>query len=103
MDTSFLDTWTDDLERENEGKVGRLCEYHQEFFVFLSKMKSLWNVQFKELEGFVRKLSELTGTFKPLSYVAIFQRIRSIPVDGMIEETSNSAGDNIFAVVDSSG
>ena len=72
MDTSFLDRWKEDLERENEGKVGRPYEYPQEFFVFLSKVRSLWNVPFRELETFVRNISKLTGIFHPLSYVAIF-------------------------------
>jgi len=43
MDTSFLNTWGDDLERENEGKVGGPYEYPQEFFLFLSKIRSLCN------------------------------------------------------------
>jgi hypothetical protein len=79
LDTSFLDSWKDDVEREIQGKVGHPYEYPQEFFVFLSKVRELWNIPFRELEGFVRKLSQLTGKFRPLSYVAIFQRIRSIP------------------------
>ena len=57
MDTSFLDSWKDDLGKKNDGKVGRPYEYPKEFFVFLSKVRELWNVQFRELEGFVRKLS----------------------------------------------
>jgi hypothetical protein len=36
IDTSFLNTWKNDLERENEGKVGRPYEYPEEFFLFLS-------------------------------------------------------------------
>jgi hypothetical protein len=43
MVTSFLNTWRDDLERENEGKVGRPYEYPEEFFLFLSKIRSLCN------------------------------------------------------------
>ena len=79
LDTSFLDSWRDDVEKENDGKVGHPYEYPKEFFIFLSKVRELWNVPFRELEGFVRKLSQLTGKFRPLSYVAILQRIRSIP------------------------
>ena len=41
MDTSFLDRWKEDLERENKGKVGHPYEYPQEFFVFLSKVREL--------------------------------------------------------------
>ena len=103
MDTSFLDRWKEDLERENEGKVGRPYEYPQEFFVFLSKVRSLWNVPFRELEASVRNLSKLTGKFRPLSYVAIFQRIGSIHIYGIMEEINKDARDGITVIIDSSG
>ena len=38
LDTSFLSSWNDDVERENDGKLGHPHEYPQEFFVFLSKV-----------------------------------------------------------------
>ncbi len=66
--------------------MGHPFEYPQEFFDFLAKIRSLWNIPFRELEGFVRRLSQLTGKFNPLSYVAIFNRIRDIPIAGMLEE-----------------
>jgi hypothetical protein len=103
LDTSFLESWKDDLEKENDGKVGHPYEYPQEFFVFLSRMRSLWNVPFRELEGFVRKLSELTGKFRPLSYVAIFHRIRCIPISGMMDEINGAARDGMTVIIDSSG
>ena len=46
LDTSFLHSWKEDVERENEGKVGHPYEYPQKFFVFLSKVRSLWNVSY---------------------------------------------------------
>jgi IS5 family transposase len=103
MDTSFLNSWDGSLERENDGKVGHPFEYPEEFFVFLAKIRSLWNVPFRELDGFVRKLSKLTGKFKPLSYVAIFNRIRDIPIMGMLEEINSEATDGITVIIDSSG
>ena len=103
LDTSFLSSWNDDLEKENDGKAGHPYEYPQEFFVFLSKVRELWNIPFRELEGFVRKLSQLTGKFKPLSYVSIFQRIRGIPISGMIEEINGYSRDGMTVIIDSSG
>ncbi len=41
MDTSFLDSWDESLEKENKGKVGHPFEYPQEFFDFLAKIRSL--------------------------------------------------------------
>ncbi len=66
-------------------------------------MRSLWNVPFRELEGFVRKLSELTGKFKPLSYVAIFHHIRCISISGMMEEINGAARDRMTVIINSSG
>ncbi|MEM3844623.1 MAG: transposase [Candidatus Parvarchaeota archaeon] len=103
MDTSFLNSWNDDLKRENDRKVGHPYEYPQEFFIFLSKVRELWNVPFRELEGFVRKLSELTGKFRPLSYVAIFHRIRSILISGMIDEINAFSSKGTTVIIDSSG
>lgn len=103
MDTSFLDSWNESLERANEGKVGHPFDYPQEFFDFLAKIRSLWNVPFREFDGFVRRLSKLTGRFKPLSYVAIFNRIRDIPIMGMLEEINDEARDGITVIIDSSG
>ena len=37
----ILDSWDGSLDRENEGKVGRSFEYPEEFFGFLSKIRSL--------------------------------------------------------------
>ena len=103
LDTSFQESRKDDVEKENDGKVGHPYEYPQEFFVFLSKVRELWNVPFRELEGFVRKLSQLTGKFRPLSYVAIFQRIRSIPISGMMDEINRASREGMTVIIDSSG
>jgi hypothetical protein len=58
---------------------------------------------FRELEAFVRKLSELTGKFRPLSYVAIFHRMRSIPVYGIMDGINRSSREGITVIIDSSG
>ncbi|MEM3845161.1 MAG: hypothetical protein QXU98_05615 [Candidatus Parvarchaeota archaeon] len=41
MDTSFLNSWNDDLKKENDRKVGHPYEYPQEFFIFLSKSRAM--------------------------------------------------------------
>ena len=51
----------------------------------------------------MRKLSELTGKFRPLSYVAIFHRIRSIPVYGIMDEINRSSKEGMTVIIDSSG
>ena len=102
LDTSFLSSLNDDLGKENDWKVGHPYEYPQEFFVFLFKVREMWNVPFRELECFVRKISQLTGKFRPLSYVAIFQGIRGIPISGMIEEINGASRDGMTVIIGSS-
>lgn len=75
MDISFLHTWKEYIERENEGKVGRPFEYPQEFFVFLSKIRALWMIPFREMEAFVRNLSKLTGKLRPLRAKLPYSRV----------------------------
>ena len=41
--------------------------------------------------------------FPPLSYVAIFQRIRDIPIPGMLEEINRASRDGMTVIIDSSG
>ncbi|MGC8663345.1 MAG: hypothetical protein ACP5TX_02945 [Thermoplasmata archaeon] len=42
------------------------------------------------LESFVRVLSKITGKFRPLTYVAIFKRIRSLSTDGIVREINGN-------------
>ncbi|MGC8700845.1 MAG: hypothetical protein ACP5R3_04460, partial [Thermoplasmata archaeon] len=69
-----------------------------EFFEILMKIRALWNVPFRILESFVRILSKITGKFRPISYVAIFKRIRRIEVKKMMDEISrcNINKENLF-------
>ena len=80
IDTDVFEKWKKYLEIEKSGKIGRPYEYPIEFFEFLMKIRALWNAPFRVLESFVRILSKITGKFRPLTYVAIFKRIRKIDV-----------------------
>ncbi len=73
-----------------------------EFFEILMKIRALWNVPFRILESFVRILSKITGKFRPISYVAIFKRIRGIEVKKMMDEISrcNINKENLFIIID---
>ncbi|MGC8860979.1 MAG: IS5 family transposase [Thermoplasmata archaeon] len=105
IDTDVFERWNKYLEIENSGKIGRPYEYPIEFFEFLMKIRALWNVPFRVLESFVRILSKITGKFRPLTYVAIFKRIRKIDVKKMMDEISrsNMNKENMYIIIDSTG
>jgi hypothetical protein len=66
------------IPKAREGKIGKPYEYTIDYFEFLMNIRALWNVPFRVLESFVRILSKITGKFRPLTYVAIFKRIRKM-------------------------
>ncbi len=105
IDTDVFEKWNRYLEIENNGKIGRPYEYPIEFFEFLMRIRALWNVPFRVLESFVRILSKITGKFRPLTYVAIFKRIRRIDVKKMMDEISrsNMNKENMYIIIDSTG
>ncbi len=86
----------EELEKENNGKIGRPYEHPREFFIFLSKIRSLWGLAFRELEAFVIEISERTKKFRPIGYVSIFKRIREIPIENMINVINKLAGENSY-------
>jgi len=105
IDTDVFEKWEKYLKLENNGKIGRPYEYPIEFFEFLMKIRALWDVPFRVLESFVRILSKITGKFRPLTYVAIFKRIRKIDVKRMMDEISrsNMNKENMYIIIDSTG
>jgi hypothetical protein len=105
IDTDVFEKWDKYLEIENSSKIGRPYEYPIEFFEFLMKIRALWNVPFRVLESFVRILSKITGKFRPLTYVAIFKRIRKIDVKKMMDEInrSNMNKEKMYIIIDSTG
>jgi len=80
--------------------MGRSSGYPEEFFLFLSKIRSLRNSPFRELELFIRKLPKLTVKFRPLSYVVIFHRIRSIPLYSIIDKINRSSREGMTFIID---
>ncbi len=96
MDPSFLMNWKTLLEENNRGKRGHPYRTPNAFITFLAKLRAVYNVPFRSLEGIARIFARITG-IATVSYTSIFRRIRKItpaihdlpikPVDCAIDST----------------
>ncbi len=101
INTSLIDSWKDDVEKENRGKVFYPYEYQQELFVFLSKVMEQRAIPFMEMEEFVRNLSKITDRLCKLSYIAVFHIMRRIPMSWIMEEINQASIEGMTVVIDS--
>ena len=77
MDPSFLMDWKTLLEENNRGKRGHPYTTPNAFITFLAKLRAVYNVPFRSLEGIARIFERITG-IRSVSYTSIFRRIRKI-------------------------
>jgi hypothetical protein len=70
----FLDSWGSDLEKLNRGKLGRKFAYPWSFIELLMMIHVIFHLPYRQLEGFLRKLSEPIPEIKPTDYTNIWRR-----------------------------
>ena len=96
FDPSFLIDWKMLLSDNNRGKRRHPYKTPNAFITFLVKLRALYNVPFRSLEGIARIFARITG-ITTVCYTSIFRRIRKItpaipdsqgkPVDCAIDST----------------
>jgi len=75
MDPSFLMNWNVLLEEINRGKHGHPFRAPNAFITFFAKLRALYGVPFRSLEGIARVFSRISG-IRSGCYTSIFRRIR---------------------------
>ena len=98
---SFLDSWGKDLEELNRGKLGRRFAYPWAFIELLMMIHVIFHLPYRQLEGFLRKLSELIPEIKPTDYTNIWRRGTQLKLN--IPETISASDDPVVIAVDSTG
>ena len=93
----FLDSWDDELAKMNKGKVGRPFVYPENFMYFLAFIHIAF-LPFRQIEGFLRKLSEFIPKIKSADYSTICKRLKKLDVN-----LPENLGGDIVVAVDSSG
>ncbi len=77
LDPSFLMDWKLLLADNNRGKRGHPYRTPNAFITFLAKLRAVYNVPFRSLEGIARIFARITG-IATVCYTSIFRRIRKI-------------------------
>jgi len=98
---SFLESWGKDLEKLNRGKLGRRFAYPWAFIELLMMIHVIFHLPYRQLEGFLRKLSELIPEIKPTDYTNIWRRGTQLKLN--IPETISASDDPVVIAVDSTG
>lgn len=97
----FLESWAEDLESMNAGKVGALYRYPRPFMTFLGFIHVTLGVDYRGLEGFVRGLSRLLPLPVP-DYSTICRRVNTLKQD-ITETLLDHFGEDVVVSLDSSG
>lgn len=97
----FLESWERDLEELNRGKLGRRFAYPWAFIELLMLIHVIFHLPYRQLEGFLRKLSDLIPEVKPTDYTNIWRRGTQLKLN--LPETISSSDEPVVVAVDSTG
>ena len=97
----FLESWERDLEELNRGKLGRKFAYPWSFIELLMLIHVIFHLPYRQLEGFLRKLSELLPEIKPTDYTNIWRRGTKLKLS--LPETISASNEPVVIAVDSTG
>ncbi|KXB00322.1 hypothetical protein AKJ42_01160, partial [candidate division MSBL1 archaeon SCGC-AAA261C02] len=96
MNPDFLESWDDELERMNEGKVGRPYKFPESFIQFAALWYEFFHLPYRQLEGALRKLGSLFPELKASDYSTLWHRFKDLKIE---VPKSN----DIIVAVDSTG
>ena len=97
----FVDRWDELLVYQNHGKRGRPFAYPTAFIEWMACIYLFAHMPYRQLEGFVRKLSEFIPPLKPADYTTLFRRIQRL--DLSLSSTALLNSRHVIAAVDSTG
>src|SRR3989338_5939812 len=97
----FLETWNEEIEQMNAGKVGQPYLYPESMIKFLAVLHCK-SFDYRALEGFMKALSESWKYLFPvIDYSQISRRVNALDVDfGLLEEDMD---EYLLVGVDGSG
>lgn len=98
---SFLDNWDRDLEQINRGKLGRKFDSPWAFIEFLMLVHVVFGLPYRQMEGFLRKLSNFIPQIKPADYTTIWRR--GSKLDIKLADIISNSSESVVIAVDSSG
>lgn len=97
LSPDFLESWDDELERMNEGKVGAPYRFPESFVQFAALWHEFFHLPYRQLEGGLRKLGKILPELKASDYSTLWYRFKDLEI-----KIPKSAVE-VVAAVDSTG
>jgi len=99
LSLDFLKSWNRELMQMNKNKKGRPFEFPSSFIKFVSFIRSIFFLQYRQTEGFLRALSKHIAQIKVADYTTLWRRIAKTEFDIMIPESSK----DVIVAIDATG
>lgn len=81
LSPDFLDSWFDELEEMNSGKVERPYEFPESFVQFAALWHEFFHLPYRQLEGALKKLSEFLAELDSADYTTLWHRIQDLDIE----------------------
>ncbi|KXB08526.1 hypothetical protein AKJ56_01050 [candidate division MSBL1 archaeon SCGC-AAA382N08] len=97
LSPDFLKNWDEELKGMNEGKVGRPYKFPESYVQFAALWYEFFHLPYRQLEGALRKLSELIPELEVSNYSRLCRRFKELEFEIPQSE------DKVVAAVDATG
>lgn len=97
----IMDDWKEELEKENDGKVGEPFHYPEAYIRLMVFIKLLFHLPYRQTEGFATFLSKYVDGLKAIDYSALNRRVNKLEVE--LEDSLLKSNNPVSIAVDSSG
>ena len=101
LSLEFLAKWDSELLKMNINKRGRRYQYPLQFIQWVAAIHVIFSLPYRQMEGFLRKLSHFVNKNLGADYTTLFRRIRSFELP-LIDTIEQAKGDVVVAI-DSTG
>ena len=101
LDPSIVREWSNELKRENDGKVGEPYHYPESFFRLIAFVRLLFHLPYRQTEGFTIFLSKHVDGLTVPDYSTINRRINKLGID--LEDSLIKSNGPVSIAVDASG
>ncbi len=101
LSLEFLENWDAELSEKNSGKRGRPFSYPEQFVTFMAFVHLIFYMPYRQMEGFLKKLSDLILRDIAADYTTLFKRIAEMKVT--LPESISEKREDVIVAVDSSG
>lgn len=94
----FLESWDDELKEMNKEKRGRPYEFPEKLILFMAYVHILF-LPYRQMEGFLRKLSEYIPQLKTADFTTLHKRIQKME----LKLPERKEGEDLVIALDSTG